>query len=65
VLQLAGDELVHVGAAGGVLDVAAGAGEGRARHRNRGDPEAGEVRGGLESAEHVGSLRRHMDGVTP
>ncbi|MEU5499908.1 hypothetical protein [Streptomyces griseofuscus] len=53
---------MDVDAAGGVLDVAAGAGEGRARHRHRGDPEAGEILGGLE---HARSLRRRMDGVTP
>jgi hypothetical protein len=58
VLQLARDELVDVGAAGGVLDVTAGAGEGRTRHRNRGDPEAGEVRSRLEMAHAL------VDGVS-
>jgi hypothetical protein len=58
VLQLAGDELVDVGVAGGVLDVTADAGEGRARHRNRGDPEAREVGSRLEIAHAL------VDGVS-
>jgi hypothetical protein len=66
VVLVAGDELVDVGAAGRMLDVAAGAGVGGARHRRRGDPEAGVVRGGLKlRGGHVVSLRRRMDGVTP